>query len=437
MTTEIDLNSKRKTFIIDTSVLLYDKHSIHSLPGNDIVIPIVVLDELDRFKEKQGLLGENARYVNRYLDNLRSLGSLHDGVEIEDDQTIRVDIGTHKVPESLDSSLGDNKIIACALACKNSSPNRVTVITKDINFRVKCDSLGIYAEDYYRDRIVSDKSQMFSGVQEIELEDIDSDLIEEFYSNSYIEAQDLPYETFENEFVILKSGSKSALGVNYDGRIQPLSDKISKVIGIGPRNKEQKFALDLLTRDDVRIVTMTGIAGSGKTFLTLMAGIAGLQDRKFERIVITRSLQTVGKEIGFLPGDVDDKLSPWLSPILDNFRQTFKDVSYFEAMRQKGQIEVSPLAFIRGRTFNNTYLIVDEAQNSTIHELKTIITRMGENSKIVLLGDTDQIDTPYLDSLSNGLTIVIEKFKAEKIAGHITMIKGERSELATLASRLL
>jgi len=206
---------------------------------------------------------------------------------------------------------------------------------------------------------------------------------------------------------------------------------------VTPRNKEQKFAVDLLTRDDVKLVTMTGIAGSGKTYLTLMAGLSGLQEKKYDRIVITRSLQTVGKEIGFLPGDIDDKMSPWLSPILDNFRTAFKDVTYFEMMRQKGQIEVSPLAFIRGRTFNNTFLIVDEAQNSTIHELKTIITRIGENSKVVLLGDTDQIDTPYLDSLSNGLTIIVEKFKQYDIAGHITLLKGERSELATLASQVI
>jgi PhoH-like ATPase len=426
---------KRKTFIIDTSVMLYDKCSIHSLPGNDVVIPLVVLDELDRFKEKQGILGESARYINRYLDHLRTQGSLHDGVKIENDQTIRVDIDTYSVPESLDSSTGDNKIIACALHHKNSSTNKVMVITKDINFRVKCDSLGIKAEDYYKDRIVKDKSQMYSGLDEIELDD--PGLIDDFYRDNTLDASRVEYELHENQFVILKSGNQSAIGSYYDGMIRQPVNNITKVIGISPKNKEQKFALDLLTRDDVQLVTMTGIAGSGKTFLTLMAGLSGLQEKKYDRIVITRSLQTVGKEIGFLPGDIDDKMSPWLSPILDNFRQAFKDVTYFEAMRQKGQIEVSPLAFIRGRTFNNTFLIVDEAQNSTIHELKTIITRVGENSKIVLLGDTDQIDTPYLDSLSNGLTITIEKFKKERLAGHITLTKGERSALATLASRLL
>ena len=210
-----------------------------------------------------------------------------------------------------------------------------------------------------------------------------------------------------------------------------------KTVSINPKNKEQKFALDLLTRDDIPMVTMTGIAGSGKTFLTLMAALEGLHNQKYERIVVTRSLQTVGKDIGYLPGSVKEKMDPWIGPILDNIRHTFKDVTYFEMMREKGQIEIAPLAFMRGRTFNDTFIIVDEAQNSTIHELKTIITRVGENSKIVLLGDIDQIDTPYIDSLSNGLTIVVQKLKNEDLTGHITLLKGERSKLATLASRVI
>ena len=187
---------------------------------------------------------------------------------------------------------------------------------------------------------------------------------------------------------------------------------------------------------DIPLATLTGIAGSGKTFLTLMAALSGLYDKKYEKIVLTRTLQPVGKDIGFLPGDVNDKLDPWIGSIVDNYQHYFKDLTYFELMRKKGQIEVSPLAFIRGRTFNNTFLIVDEAQNATIHELKTIITRVGENSKIILLGDIGQIDTPYIDSLSNGLTIVIEKLKNEKLAGHVCLLKGERSELATLASKV-
>jgi PhoH-like ATPase len=425
----------RKTFIVDTSVLLYDKCSIHSFPGNDVVIPLIVLDELDRFKDKPGLLGEYARYVNRYLDDLRKVGSLHDGVKIDHDQSIRVDIDIHPIPDSLDGNTGDNRIIAAALSLKSASSQPVVMVTKDINFRVKCDSLGIYSEDYYKDRIVHDKSEIYSGQAEVEA--ISPSVINQFYDDGSISTEYLDFDLNSNQYVTVKYGNQSLIGVHRNGSVVPLVNNLTKTIGITPRNKEQKFAIDALTRDDIKLVSMTGLAGSGKTFLTLMAGMSGLQDKRYDRIVITRSLQTVGKEIGFLPGDIDDKMSPWLSPILDNFRVAFKDSTYFEMMRQKGQIEVSPLAFIRGRTFNNTFLIVDEAQNSTIHELKTIITRIGEGSKVVLLGDTDQIDTPYLDSLSNGLTVIVEKFKKYDIASHITLMKGERSELATLASQVL
>jgi PhoH-like ATPase len=425
----------RKTFIVDTSVLLYDKCSIHSFPGNDVVIPLIVLDELDRFKDKPGLLGEYARYVNRYLDDLRKVGSLHDGVKIDHDQTIRVDIDIHPIPDSLDGNTGDNRIIAAALSLKSASPQPVVMVTKDINFRVKCDSLGIYSEDYYKDRIVHDKSEIYAGQAEVEA--VSPSVINQFYDDGSISTDHLDFDLNSNQYVTVKYGNQSLIGVHRSGNVVPLVNNLTKTIGITPRNKEQKFAIDALTRDDIKLVSMTGLAGSGKTFLTLMAGMSGLQDKRYDRIVITRSLQTVGKEIGFLPGDIDDKMSPWLSPILDNFRVAFKDSTYFEMMRQKGQIEVSPLAFIRGRTFNNTFLIVDEAQNSTIHELKTIITRIGEGSKVVLLGDTDQIDTPYLDSLSNGLTVIVEKFKKFDIAAHITLMKGERSELATLASQVL
>ncbi|HAI43888.1 MAG TPA: hypothetical protein DCM40_40235, partial [Maribacter sp.] len=191
------------------------------------------------------------------------------------------------------------------------------------------------------------------------------------------------------------------------------------------------------TRNDISIVTLTGIAGSGKTFLTLLAALSGVNSKQYDRIIFTRSIEPVGREIGFLPGDIDDKMDPWISPIVDNFRHAFKDTSYFEVMRDKGKIEVAPMAFIRGRTFSKSIIIVDEAQNASIHELKTIITRVGDDSKIVLLGDVEQIDTPYLDTLSNGLTIVIEKFKDQDIAGHVTLMKGERSKLATLASKII
>jgi len=430
----------RKTFILDTSVLLYDKNSIHSFPENDVVIPLVVLDELDSFKEKSGILGEYARYVNRFLDDLRSKGSLHKGVNLKNGQNIRVEINHCKnVPSGLDASLPDNRIIAVAHELSKTLKQKVIVITKDINFRVKCDALEIHAEDYYKDRILlEDDSKTYGGQATVF---VDEAVIDKFHKNGKIHIDDLrcDEELYQNQYIIVKSfnSSSSSLGVVSENYVVPLSSDVCESIGVRPRNKEQKFALDLLTRDDIPLASITGIAGSGKTFLALMCGLSGLNQKKYDRIIITRSMQAVGKEIGFLPGNIREKMDPWLAPVMDNFRHAFKDVSYFELMIDKGKIEIAPMSFIRGRTFSNSFLIVDESQNSTIHELKTVITRIGEGSKIVLLGDIEQIDTPYIDELSNGLTIVTEKFKCEKLAGHITLLKGERSSLATLASRII
>ena len=434
------MTNDRKVFILDTSVLLYDKTSIHSFPNSDVVIPLVVLDEIDRFKEKSGILGEYARYVNRFLDDLRGSGSLHEGVSINNDQTIRVEINHSKnVPEGLDPRDADNRIIAVAAELSNIKNQKVVVITKDINFRVKCDSLKIESEDYYKDKILSDQDQIFKGQCEI-FES--SDFIAKFYSEGSVNMSDVTSEVnlYPNQYVVAKSyedPSSSLLGVVKDKAIVKLTCNLWDALDINPRNKEQKFALDMLTRDDIPLVTMTGIAGSGKTFLTLMAALSGLNKKKYDRIIITRSIQTVGKDIGFLPGTIKEKMDPWISPIVDNFRHAFSDVGYFELMRDKGQIEIAPMSFIRGRTFSNSFLIVDESQNSTIHELKTVITRVGENSKIVLLGDIEQIDTPYIDTLSNGLTVITEKFRNQDLSGHITLTKGERSKLATLASRVI
>ena len=427
----------RKNFILDTSVLLYDKCSITSFPNNNIIIPLVVLDELDRFKDKPGMLGENARFVNRYLDELRYKGSLHDGVKIKNNQIISVEeCHASHIPGSLDKNGGDNRMIGVARFLKEKSREDVIVITKDINFRVKCDALGIASEDYNKDRIVSDRDDVYTGHAEIFMQE--RGIIDQFYAEGKISTDMLDINLLPNQYVIIKSHNKSSLlGVEKCGHVIPLVSNLHTTIPISARNKEQKFAIDLLIRPDIPLATLTGLAGSGKTFLTLMAGLSGLFDKRYERIVLTRTLQPVGRSIGYLPGDVDSKLDPWIGSILDNYRAYFKDTTYFEMMRQKGQIEVSPLAFIRGRTFNNTLLIVDEAQNSTIHELKTIITRVGEGSKIVLLGDIGQIDTPYIDSLSNGLTIIIEKLKRENLSGHVCLLKGERSELATLASKLI
>jgi PhoH-like ATPase len=416
--------------------------SIHSFPGNDVVLPLVVLEELDRFKERQDLLGSSARYVNRYLDQLRQRGEhLHKGASVDGDQTIRVEnemspLGT-RMPSGLDASKGDNQLISVALGLQHAHPGvPVKVVTKDINLRVKCDALGLIAEDYFRDHIrsVKEGQRMYSGQEFLEVSDRD---IDAFHSNKELEVAEWMPQLHPNQFVHAVSDldpKKSFLAIHKNGKLLPLSHKCS---GISARSKEQKFALHALTDPDIPLVSLSGLAGSGKTFLTLAAAMHGFNDKTYKRIVITRSIEPVGRELGFLPGDINEKMAPWLSPIVDNFRQAYGDSTYFEMMKQKGDIDIAPLSFIRGRTFADAFIIVDEAQNTTIHELKTIITRTGKGSKIVLLGDTDQIDTPYIDSYSNGLTIAVEKLKSSHLTSHITLERGERSELATLAGQML
>ena len=428
----------RKILIVDTSVLLYDKDSIQSFPGNDIFFTLTVLDELDKFKDQPGLLGESARHVNRFLDELRSEGSLHAGVYCDSlDQTYRVwlsDLSEIKEKlKELDYSKGDNNIIASAIQIKEQFPDRsVKVITKDINLRVKCDALSIDAEDYYSDHLDLGDSD-FVGFSELELTDEEVDML---YSDNKMQ---LELDLSENEFLVGKGQSqgKSILCWYKGKELVKLHDLRLEETETSPRNKEQKFALHALNDDDIPLVTLTGLAGSGKTFLTLMSAIEALDQKRYERIIVTRNIQPVGREIGYLPGGLEEKMAPWMSPLMDNFRHHFKDRTYFEIMMEKGLIEIAPLSFIRGRTFSNSFIIVDEAQNASIHELKTIITRIGENSKIVLMGDTDQIDTPYLNKKSNGLAIVIDRMKNSEHSAHVHLKRGERSELATYASKVL
>ena len=422
----------RKLFVIDTSVLLYDMKSIHSFPENDIIIPLMVLDELDRFKDKPGLLGESARYVNRFLDDLRAQGNINQGILLpESQQSIRVELRTSdNILKGFDSSRGDNQIILTALLLKEENADcQVKVITKDINLRVKCDAVGLHAEDYFKDDLDSDGH--YNGWAKLTLT---KEEIDDFYMKNKISVED---DLYENQFVVAGNGQQSLLAIHRGGEIFPLQQNVAKVISLVPRNKEQRFAVEALRDPSIPLVTLTGLAGSGKTFLSLMTALEGLQEEIYERIVITRSLQPVGRDIGYLPGNIDEKMSPWLGPIFDNIRHAFKDTAYFDVMMQKGKIEVAPLSFIRGRTFPDSFVLVDESQNASIHELKTIVTRVGENSKIVLLGDTDQIDTPYITKRNNGLSIVSEKFKRSKNHAHVHLPRGQRSNLATEASRLL
>jgi len=425
--------SKRKTFVIDTSVLLYDMKSIHSFPENDVVIPIIVLDELDRFKEKPGLIGESARYVNRFLDGLRDLGDINKGILLEDNkQSIRVELraSDNKDIKGLDSNRGDNQIILTSLFLKKETKKQVKVITKDINLRVKCDAVGLKAEDYFKDDITTDTEYLGWTNISISKEKVDS-----FYSDGLLKIEDP--KICENQFVVATNCNQSLLSIYKNGALYPLNKKIENMMNVVPRNKEQRFAIEALLDQSIPLVTLTGLAGSGKTFLALMAALEGLHTGTYKRIVVTRSLQPVGKDIGFLPGSLEEKMNPWLAPIFDNVRHVFKDLSYFEVQMQKGIIEVAPLSFIRGRTFPDSFVLVDESQNATIHELKTIITRVGENSKIVLMGDTDQIDTPYITKKSNGLSIVTEKFKNSDLHAHAHLPRGQRSNIATEASKLL
>lgn len=437
-------NSNRKIFIVDTSVLLYDKNSIFNMTGNNIVIPLVVLEEIDKFKTREGLLGEYARFFNRFLDDLREEGSLHDGVYYKEaDIIIQVKSKTcWDGLEGLASSYNDNVIIATANEIKKSldTDQTIKIITKDINLRVKCDAIGIEAGDYYADYKFIEEDNLYSGAKEIITE---SGVINNVYGNGYtrINREEMIRENIsQNEFVILKTEEgQSCLTRRIDNNLAVLETKqeLQRLSGIEAKNKEQIFALELLLDDTVPLVTLTGIPGSGKTFLTLMVALKLIEKEKKKRIIFTRPIQTVGKDLGFLPGTLNEKMHPWILPIVDNFRNQFGDLTYFEMMMERGQIDVAPLSHIRGRSFNDSIIIVDEAQNATVHELKTVITRTGKNSKIVLLGDIDQVDLPYVNKFSNGLTIVIEKLKDENLTGHVNFTKGYRSELANIVAEKL
>jgi PhoH-like ATPase len=439
----------RKLFILDTSVLLYDSKSILSFEGNDIVIPMIVLEELDRFKDKQNEVGNNAREVNRFLDGLRKFGRFNESIQIpETDIFVSVKSSNGEstlLPEEFQNNSGDNKILETALQLQQRHSNdyeKIVVVTKDINLRIKCDALGVDAEDYYSDLpdSVRDGSPVYSGITQVNL---DSEDINTYYSDGEITLSYIPVQQrgtlLNNQLVVGSSNDgKSMLGIVKGQRIIKLRNDIEKTIKLEGRSKEQRAAIHLLCDNKIPLVSLTGLAGSGKTFLSLVAAMSACYfDKKYDRIIITRSLEPVGRDIGYLPGTLEEKMTPWLSPFIDNFRNAFHDLTLFEMMKKKGKIEVSPISHIRGRSFKDSFIIVDECQNLTIHELKTIITRAGENVKLVLLGDTDQVDTPYLNKYNNGLSIVIEKLKGEEMFGHVHLDKGERSPLATMGSKLL
>ena len=437
----------KKIFVIDTNVLLHDPRAIFSFEENDVIIPIVVIEELDKFKKGIDEIGRNARQVSRFLDEFRQKGKLSQGVPLEGGGNLRVELN-HQSPQHLPNELiatkADNRILATALNLMHDS-FPVVLVTKDTNLRIKADALGLRAEDYESDTITLD--ELYSGETELS---VGPGVIDEFYVRGELPPGDL--KPYPNQFVLIKNSanpSQTALSRYNQQRnsLVPIASTKHGVWGITARNKQQQFALDLLLNDDIRLVTLVGRAGTGKTLLVLAAGLEKtIENRAFQRLVVSRPVFPLGKDIGYLPGDVEEKLRPWMQPIRDNLdflmgasavAGRVKGKKDLQSLFDLGMIEVEPLTYIRGRSMPNQYLIVDEAQNLTPHEIKTIITRAGEGTKVVLTGDPYQIDNPYIDSSSNGLTFVVDRFKDEPIAGHITLVKGERSDLAELAATLL
>ncbi|MGG1877721.1 PhoH family protein [Paenibacillus cisolokensis] len=443
----------KKIFVLDTNVLLHDPQSIYAFEEHEVVIPAIVLEEIDSKKRHADEIGRNARQVSRLLDGLREHGHLHDGVPMENGGLLKVELNHRsfvRVQELFSEASNDNRILAVALNYKLEEEEKagdgrpVVLVSKDVLVRIKADVLGLDAQDYLSDR-TADPSELFPGYTTLKVHPA---VIDEFYSYRYLPVQplQLSYSLYPHEFVILKdemgSGKSALLRVNEDAtRLEPLYLSNEPVWGISARNAQQRMALELLLNDDIPLVTITGKAGTGKTLLALAAGLSKVEDEhKYKKLLIARPVVPMGKDIGYLPGEKDEKLRPWMQPIYDNLEYLFdtkKAGDIDKILMGLGSIQVEALTYIRGRSIPGQFIIVDEAQNLSRHEVKTIVSRAGEGSKVILMGDPEQIDHPYLDAVSNGLTYVVERFKQEGLSGHITLTKGERSKLAQLAADLL
>ena len=437
-----------KNFILDTNVLLHDPQSLFKFHDNNIIIPITVIEEFDRFKKDMNETGRNARMVSRILDSMREKGSLTTGVNLPGGGTLRVEMFSEKYFKNLPFDLrvdnGDNRIIAVAQDVRDRFPDSETIfVTKDSNLRIKADAIGLIAEDYESDKV--DIQDLYSGTRSIE---VPPDAVDRFYGQGWLES---PAALGPNEFITIVDSTNpnhSAICRNdpANARIVPVRKILKEGIwSLFPRNREQSFALDVLMDDNIKLVTLVGKAGTGKTLLAIAAGLhKTAEENVYNRLLVSRPVFPMGKDLGFLPGDIEEKLTPWMQPIFDNVELLIsghesekRHSKGYKELIAMGLLDIEPLTYIRGRSIPNQYLIVDEAQNLTPHEIKTIVTRVGEGTKIVLTGDPYQIDNPYVDSSSNGLTYLVEKFKGERIAAHVTLTKGERSELAELAANLL
>ncbi|GAC1581275.1 MAG: PhoH family protein [Candidatus Dormibacteria bacterium] len=437
-----------KTYVLDTNVLLHDPESLMAFEENDVVIPLVVIEEIDSQKKRQDEIGRAARRVAHHLDDLRRSGKLSEGVATPGGGKLRVEIhdSSADMPGELDLRKPDNQIIAVAAQVLRAEPGRaVVLVSKDINVRVKAEVLDIPAEDYERDKVVRGTDELYGGMQTI---DVQPEVMERFNREGGLPGAD--YELRSNEFVHFQvpgQHSLSAIG-RFDlarNEVVPLAPVRKDTWGITAKNLGQRFALDALLNEDIRLVTLTGRAGTGKTLMALAAGLHSVLDtHSYRRLLVTRPVVPMGKDVGYLPGDKEEKLRPWMQPIYDNLEflmsTMYKDQmvgDMVHRLQDKGLFEVEALTYIRGRSIPQQLIIVDEAQNLTPHEVKTIISRAGDGTKMVLTGDPYQIDHPYLDFSSNGLCFAVEKFKDSPLAAHVTLTKGQRSELAELAAVLL
>lgn len=457
-----------KHFVLDTNVLLHNSAALRLFDDNHVVIPFAVVEELDNFKKNNDDNGRAAREVIRQLDALRKKGKLNEGIVWNDHGgTVRIAFANDDdAPPNIRLDSPDNRIISVAWKLQREGLDAV-LVTKDINVRIRTDALGVPTEDFEAQKVDADR--MYRGYEEVAAPD---DLIDELYAEKQLEIEALepylvrpadeegvapkPFELFANQFVHL-SGTGSASHAGLGRRLAdtdhliPIQNQRKAVHGIVARNVQQTMALDLLLDDDIPLVTLLGSAGTGKTMLALAAGMTRVvQEDRYDKLLVARPIMPMGRDIGYLPGTKDEKLGAWMQPIFDNLEyllsrrgvgsphaESRTADARVEQLMAQGQVVLEPLTYIRGRSIPNNFMIVDEAQNLTPHEVKTIVSRVGEGTKIVLTGDVHQIDNPYLDTASNGLAYLIERLKGHPLVGHVTLAKSERSELASLAAERL
>ncbi len=437
----------KKIFVLDTNVLLNNPRALFSFEDNDVIIPLAVVEEIDNLKSNNSVLGYNARETSRLLEEIRKEGRLDKGVKLKEGGILRIVINGEdlRLPKGLSAGKMDNRIISTALHIQEDNPDlKVVLISDDINLRLIADAFGIKAEEHSSTKL-SDE-QIYTGFKEIQ---VLSSVIDKFYSEEEISLEDLnldeELDIYPNEFIQLTASDqnkKTALAC-YDGnKLKKLKYNRNSPAKISPRNREQQLAVELLLNDDIKLVTLSGKAGTGKTLLAVAAGLSKVVDEnKYSKLLVARPIMPMGKDLGYLPGEKEEKLSPWMQPIFDNLdfivHRNKSDKYAYQKLLNSGLIQIEALTYIRGRSVPDQFLIVDEAQNLSLHEVKTIVTRAGENTKIVFTGDPFQIDNPYLNLHKNGLNHLAHKFHKEKIAGHVMLKQGERSDLARIASELL